>query len=44
MVKINCGYCEKGNKQVIDVIAIEMGKDGIPLGGCLGVVAYTLRG
>ena len=31
MVKINCGYCEKGNEQVIDVITTEMGRMGSPL-------------
>ena len=35
MVKINCGYCEKGNEQVIDVITIEMGRMGSLLGDAL---------
>ena len=32
MVKINCGYCEKVNEQVIDVITIEIGRMGSLLG------------
>jgi hypothetical protein len=43
VVKINCGYCERVNEQVIDVITMEMGRMGSLL-GCPGVVAYTLRG
>ena len=32
MVKINCGYCERINEQVIDVITMEMGRMGSLLG------------
>ena len=32
MVKINCGYCERVNEQVIDVITMEMGRMGSLLG------------
>ena len=35
MVKINCGYCEKGNEQVIDVITIEMERMESLLGDAL---------
>ena len=43
MVKINWGYYERVNEQVIDVITIEMGRMGSLL-ACPGVVAYNLRG
>jgi len=43
VVKINCGYCERVNEQVIDMITIEMGGWDL-FWGCPGVVAYTLRG
>ena len=35
MVKINCGYCERVNEQVIEVITIEMGRMGSLLGDAL---------
>ena len=35
MVKINCGYCERGNEQVIDMITIEMGSMGSRWGDAL---------
>ena len=34
-MKINCGYCERVNEQVIDVITIEMGRMGPLLGDAL---------
>jgi len=34
-VKINYGYCERVNEQVIDVISIEMGRMGSLIGDAL---------
>jgi len=35
VVKINCGYYERVNEQVIDVITMEMGRMGSLLGDVL---------
>ena len=43
-MKINCGYCERVNEQVIDVITMEMGRMGSLLGmsWCCGLYLVGL--
>ena len=45
MVKIYCGYYERVNEQVIDVITMEMGRMGSLLGmpWCCGLYLAGLR-
>jgi hypothetical protein len=44
VVKMNRGYCERVNEQVIDGDSLEMGRIGVPFVGYRGVVTCTFCG